>query len=77
MDGTRCYGCGEDKLVKHEAVYTPSDGGTPLYLVVCADCGRGMASNDFTRLALDTFPSGAGRVEVTGSASPPVQELPR
>lgn len=68
MGGSRCYECGQDKAIKHEAVYTPYDGGTPLYLVVCADCGRGMATGDFTRLALNSFPRGLGRVEVTSGA---------
>lgn len=60
-----CYECGEDKPIKYQAVFTPKDGGMPLYLIICVDCGREMASDAFSKLALKLFPSERGAVDLT------------
>jgi len=62
--GQWCYECGKDNPARYEAVYTPNDGGMPLHLVICESCGREMDAEAFTTLAMATFPSEAGTVEV-------------
>ena len=62
--GQWCYECGKSNPAKYEAVYTPRDGGMPLHLVICESCGREMDPQAFTTLALATFPSEEGTVEV-------------
>lgn len=72
-----CYECGKDNPVKYEAVYTPRDGGMPLHLVICEACGREMDPDAFTKLAMATFPSEAGTIEVVNDpAMQSEQELP-
>jgi hypothetical protein len=79
--GQWCYECGKDNPAKYEAVYTPRDGGMPLHLVICESCGRGMEIEAFTKLALATFPSDAGAIEVVNDPAmqakqPTPTELP-
>jgi hypothetical protein len=62
--GQWCYECGKDNPARYEAVYTPRDGGMPLHLVICETCGREMVPEAFTKLAMATFPSEEGAVEV-------------
>lgn len=59
-----CYECGKDNPAKYEAVYTPRDGGMPLHLVICTSCGRELDAEAFTKLAMATFPTDAGTIEV-------------
>jgi hypothetical protein len=63
--GQWCYECGKDNPARYEAVYTPRDGGMPLHLIICEACGKEMDAEAFTTLAMATFPSDAGTVEVT------------
>jgi hypothetical protein len=62
--GQWCYECGKNNPARYEAIYTPRDGGMPLHLVICESCGREMDAEAFTKLAMATFPSDAGTVEV-------------
>ena len=64
MSAQWCFNCGQDKPLKHQAVYTPADGGQPLHLVICEECGRDMGAEAFTQLALANLPGEGGTVEV-------------
>jgi hypothetical protein len=77
VSGQWCYECGKENPAKYEAVYTPSDGGMPLHLVICESCGQEMDEEAFTKLAMATFPSDAGTVEVVNDpAMSSGQKLP-
>ena len=62
MSGTRCYGCGQDRPVKYEAVYTPTNGEQGRSLVVCETCGQALEPETFNKLALEVLPSTGGTV---------------
>ena len=62
MGETRCYGCGQERMVEYEAVYTPTDGGAARSLVVCEACGQAMEPEVFARLALEVLPGTGGTV---------------
>lgn len=63
MAGQSCFMCDEDKPLRYEAIYTPSDGGDELRLVVCEDCGQVVDAERFAQLAMANLPKD-GRVDL-------------